>query len=65
MDLRFVADLPFGGSDHVPLVQDDQGDVVEYGRVGAQREVQLLRGRYDDFAGFQGVFVDVAVPMLP
>ena len=46
----------------MPLVQDNEANVVQHGRVGSKREVQLLRRRHDDLAGAQRVLVDVTDP---
>ena len=46
----------------MPLVQDNEADVIQHGRVGSKSEIQLLRRRHDDFAGAQRVLVDVADP---
>jgi hypothetical protein len=60
--LGFVADLALRGSDHVPLIQDDEADVIQHRRIGSKSEVQLLRCGDDNLAGAKRVLVDVADP---
>jgi hypothetical protein len=57
-----VADLALRGSDHVPLVQDDEADVIQDRRIGSKSEIQLLRCGDDNLAGAKRVLVDVADP---
>ena len=60
LDLHFVADLPLVEADHVPFVEDEQADVVEEGRIVAERKVELLRRRDDDVTFPDRVLVEAA-----
>ena len=62
LDLHLVADLALVEADHVAFVEDEQADVVEKGRIVAEREVELLRRRDDDVAFPDGVLVEAADP---
>jgi hypothetical protein len=46
----------------VPLVQDDEADVIQDRRIGSKSEIQLLRCGDDNLAGAKRVLVDVADP---
>jgi hypothetical protein len=62
----FVADLALRGSDHVPLIQDDEADVIQHRRIGSKSEVQLLRCGHDNLAGAKRFSSSTSLtPMLP
>ena len=60
LDLHLIADLALIEADHVAFVEDEQADVVEKGRIVAEREVELLRRRDDDVALPDRVFIEAA-----
>ena len=62
LDLYLVADLALVEADHVPFVEDEEADIIEEGRIVAEREVELLRRRDDDVAFPDRVLVEAAHP---
>jgi hypothetical protein len=48
LDERFVTNFPLAWTDHVAFIKDYQSNIVDEGRIIAQREVEFLRRCDDD-----------------
>jgi hypothetical protein len=62
LNLHLIAYLALIEANHVPFVEHEQTDVVEKGRVIAEREVELLRRRHYDVSLADCVLVEAADP---
>jgi hypothetical protein len=62
LDLHLIAYFTLIEADHVTFIEEEETDVIEEGRIVAQREVELLRRRNYDVPFPDGVLIEAADP---